>query len=99
MEENLDGDLSVPTVSQVMGYSVRNFSRIFSKQMGMTYINYLKTFRIVKSIEILMKEDVSVSEAAYRIGYSSLSVFSHTFWQLVGENPKSFQKKFSLSEI
>lgn len=94
LTKNLDGDLSVPVIAKECGYSVRNFSRFFTKEMGMTYISYLKTLRIVKSMEMLIQEDITVSEAGYRVGYSSPTVFSNTFSEIVGEKPKSFQKRY-----
>lgn len=91
LKSNLDTDLSIHSLTERFGFSVRSFSRFFSNEMKIPYVQYLKCQRIISAVELFIREDVSVSEVAYRVGYSSLTIFSNNFKQITGKRPKEFK--------
>lgn len=91
LKSNLDAELSINSVTEKFGFSVRSFSRFFSKEMKIPYVQYLKSLRIISAVELFIREDVSVSEVAYRVGYSSLTIFSNNFKLITGKRPKDFK--------
>lgn len=76
-------------VATSLGLSIRTISRKFHTETGMSFGEWLRRFRLLKSME-LMASGYSVTDAALAVGYDSQSSFSVTFKKRVGVSPKSF---------
>ncbi|MFA9371453.1 MAG: AraC family transcriptional regulator [Labilibaculum antarcticum] len=93
IHHNVEQPLNLNHVAEKFGYSSRTLSRLFQKNMDISFLQYVKLFRIIKSMELLLQTDLSISEIAYKIGYNSLSAFSYTFQQVVHNSPAKFRKQ------
>jgi AraC-like DNA-binding protein len=92
IQAHIGAPLTLPQVAQDTGFSVRSLSRLFQQKMHLSFLQYLKLCRIIRGMELLLQTEKSVSEVAYEVGYSSLSVFSNTFQKLVGVRPVEFRR-------
>ncbi len=88
--KHLEESLTLKRVAQECAFSERTLSRLFQKELSMTFSLYVRTFRIIRALEYLTHPGASVTDAAYAVGYESLSAFSHTFFQLVGIRPQMY---------
>ena len=68
--------ISLALLSELASMSPRNLCRWFKKKVGTTPIDYLLNLRLTRAAELLRKEGVTVSEAAYRTGFQDGSYFS-----------------------
>jgi len=93
IHHHIDQNLTLNNIANEFGYSVRSLSRLFQNNMDTSFLQYVKLTRIVKSMEMLLQTDLSVSEIAYNCGYNSLSAFSYTFQQVVKKSPLEFRKE------
>ena len=93
IHHQIDQPLMLNNVANKFGYSTRSLSRLFQNNMDTSFLQYVKLTRIVKSMEMLLQTDNSVSEIAYNCGYNSLSAFSYTFQQVVKKSPMEFRKE------
>ncbi len=50
----------------------------------------IRKCRMKQAARLLAENKVNVSEVAYRIGFSSHSYFSSSFWEFFGLSPKEF---------
>jgi AraC family transcriptional regulator len=76
-----------PTLEELareMGCSHFYLSRIFSQEAGMTIQQYLRHVRLERAAELLRTGRCNVTEAAFEVGYNSLSHFSTAFHQTFG---------------
>jgi AraC-like DNA-binding protein len=89
---HMNTELTLPQLARETGFSVRSLSRLFQQKMNISFLQYLKLCRIIRGMELLLQTEQSISEIAYEVGYSSLSVFSNTFKELVGVRPVEFRK-------
>lgn len=89
---HLHEELSLSELADKFGMSSRTLSRLFQSTMDISFFQYLKLSRIVRSMQFLLQSDKSISEIAYETGYNSISAFSNTFYQLVNMRPSDFQK-------
>ncbi|MEG2165585.1 MAG: AraC family transcriptional regulator [Ruthenibacterium sp.] len=64
----------------------------FSKEYGITPINYLIDRRIRESKYLLTNTNHSLSEIAQLLGFSSPSYFSQSFRRLCGQSPMEYRK-------
>jgi len=90
MANNLSDTLLLNSTGKRFGLSQRSFSRLFQTSLGISFLQYLKMLRIVKSFELILQTDLSLSEIAYQVGYNSLSSFSNTFQQITNTRPSAF---------
>jgi AraC-like DNA-binding protein len=75
---------SLEEIGREVGCSPFYLSRTFSKEMGMGIPQYLRQLRLEKAAELLKSGEYNVTEAAFEVGYSSLSHFSQAFHQTFG---------------
>jgi len=69
------------------------FCRYFKKQTNMTFTDFVNQYRITQSKTLLL-QDKSVSEAAYHVGFESLSYFNRLFKKITGMNPTAFKSAY-----
>jgi AraC-like DNA-binding protein len=90
----LQRDLAQPPGLDAIGHEVGcspfYLSRTFSKEMGMTIPQCLRTLRMQYAAELLKSGRCNVTEAAMEVGYSSLSHFSRAFCKAIGCCPAEY---------
>jgi AraC-like DNA-binding protein len=94
-ENNYYKDLNVTTLANMLGISRAHFTTSFTKRIGQTPYNYLLNVRINHAKEYLTKTQMSVTEVAYSVGFTSLERFSEMFKQITGLSPLSYKNSFS----
>lgn len=71
-------------------------SQRFKEEVGVSFSDYLLSFRLNKAKEILERErNISCKEAALRVGYSDYAQFTKMFKKFIGESPSDYRKKFA----
>ena len=74
-----------------MGVSERQLQRKLKALIGHTPSEYLRAYRLQKSLEQLREGD-SIGEVAKAVGFSSQSYFASCFKAQFGTTPKQFQQ-------
>jgi AraC-like DNA-binding protein len=92
LEKNIGESLTIKSVSGHFNISERTLSRLFQSTLQMTFLQYLKTIRMVKAVELLLKTQRSVGEIAYEVGYVTISSFSDAFHEFTHARPSDFRK-------
>ncbi|WP_348799089.1 helix-turn-helix domain-containing protein [Flavobacterium adhaerens] len=92
LEKNMGEPLSLKEISEKFNSSERTMSRLFQSTLQLSFLQYLKTIRMVKAIELLVKTQMSISEIAFEVGYNSLSAFSDTFHEFTHSRPTDMRK-------
>ena len=67
-------------------------SRLFSEIQGTTLEKYIIQLKIEKTKELLVYGELTLSEIAYRLNYSSVSHLSSQFKKVTGLTPTHFKK-------
>ena len=86
--------LTVELMTQKFNMSERTFTRWFKKELGITFMQYLKSVRMMQAIDFLLKTNLSISEIANKVGYNSLPSFSTVFFEYTGKRPHDMRKGF-----
>jgi AraC-like DNA-binding protein len=79
-------------ISQKLGYDYSYLSSLFSSVEGITIEKYVILQRIEKVKELLIYDELTLSEIAYRTGYSSVQHLSNQFRKIIGMSPTTFKK-------
>lgn len=91
MDREYARPLDVPALAAAALMSSAHFSRRFHETYGETPYAHLITRRIERTKAPLRRGDVSVTDACFAVGWSSLGSFSARFTEVVGETPNSYR--------
>jgi AraC family transcriptional regulator len=95
IDENLESDLSLNTISEISFFSPFHFHRVFKFITGETLNKYVTRRRIEKSALDLLHKNITATEIAYKFGFSDDSSFSRAFKKYYGISPTEFRKQNS----
>ncbi|GHV75209.1 transcriptional regulator [Spirochaetia bacterium] len=91
MESNIYGDINLSNISEQIGISTSRLHEVFKNYTAMTPYQYYIQIKIHKA-ENLLEQDISVKEAAYRLGFEDQSYFSRLFKKKTGIAPSEWKK-------
>jgi TolB-like protein/AraC-like DNA-binding protein/Tfp pilus assembly protein PilF len=88
IETNLNNDqFGVDSLAHSVGMSRSSLHRKLHKAIGISTSQFIREYRLKRAREILRQEDISVSEAAYRVGFGSSTYFCTSFHKFYGYTP------------
>jgi AraC-like DNA-binding protein len=87
--------LDVEALARGAHMSAGHLSREFKAAYGESPYGYLMTRRIERAMALLRRGDVSVTDACFAVGCSSLGTFSTRFTELVGVPPSVYRRDVS----
>lgn len=79
-------------LSQKTGYEYSYLSSLFSSETGQTVEQYIIAQKVEKVKEWLSYNELSLSEMAWRLSYSSSAHLSNQFKKVTGMTPGEFKK-------
>jgi AraC-like DNA-binding protein len=79
-------------LSQQLGRNYHYLSNIFSAKEGITIEKYMIYQKIEYVKELLIYDELSLSEIAWKLNYSSVAHLSNQFKQVTGFAPTAFKK-------
>jgi AraC-like DNA-binding protein len=72
--------------------SYQHISTLFSSKEGITIEKYFINQKIEKAKELLVYNELNLSEISYKLGYSSVQHLSNQFKKVTGFTPSEFKK-------
>lgn len=88
-----DQSLNLESMSQTLHISPSYFSRMFKKETGKTFIQYLTEIRMEKAAELVVTTDLKNFQIADQIGYAEANYFSYSFKKFYGQSPTAMRKQ------
>lgn len=85
-----ESTLTLERIREAAGVSVRHLNRLFTSELNMTPMRYLRQFRIERARELLAYTDKSVEEVASLVGIPNQSHFTYIFRRMTGQPPRSW---------
>lgn len=87
---NLTECLLIEELAKRFNMSRGYFCTTFKKTIGVTPMQYIRSCRIQKALQLLHKPQYTVSRVAYESGFSSLSAFYKSFSLVMGTSPGQY---------
>ena len=87
VREHYASRVSLEAAARMCGLSQAQFGRTFKQASGMTLGNYLNQVRMTHAVELLEETRDTISEIAYRLGFSDQSHFDRRFRRTFGRTP------------
>lgn len=88
-------NISASSTAERCNVSYSYFSRMFKKNMGRSFTDYLNQYRITKAERLLISTEKSVTEIALETGFSDAGYFIKVFKKQKGLSPRKFKKIYT----
>lgn len=92
VEQDYGGNITLEHVARQVNLSPDYFSRLFKKETGRNFTEYVTGVRMDHARELLRSSAMNVSEIAYAVGFSDVQYFSKAFKKVVGVKPTEYRK-------
>lgn len=79
-------------ISDTLHYEYKYLSQLFSSVEGITIEQYILKQKIEKVKELISYDNLTLSQIAFQLGYSSLAHLSGQFRKVTGMTPTEFKK-------
>jgi AraC-like DNA-binding protein len=91
--KNYAEKLRLSTAAKLCDLSRFQFSRNFKKERGLTFRDFVVQVRIQRAAELMRQSrTLSVTEAAFVVGFNDLSHFSRMFRRQLGVSPSHYRR-------
>lgn len=90
--EHLDTKASVEDLAHRMSMSVRNFERVFTREVGTTPSQYVLQTRVEAARRQLERSERGLKQVASSTGFSNIDVMRRAFVRLLGITPRRYRK-------
>ncbi|MNL30217.1 HTH-type transcriptional regulator CdhR [compost metagenome] len=90
-------DLSVSALAKIAAMSVRNFTRVFSQEVGISPSDYVDRTRIDVARFLLEGSRLPIALVAARSGFGSTRAMRRAFVSHVGVTPSDYRDRFRTS--
>ena len=94
MPGHLDGDLSLEVLANRAGMSARTFSRVFTRDLGMTPARYVERVRIEAARALLQDDAMTVTRAARLCGFGHPETLRRAFQRHLSVSPQEYADRF-----
>lgn len=92
IENNLDADLSVRSLSEHFSFTHREIYALFKESFGTTPAEYVKNYRLAFSAKLLRETKLAVFKIAKRVGIDDYNYFSKLFRAHFKVSPGNYRK-------
>lgn len=89
---NLKAALSVEALAAHVGMSGRNFSRVYTRKMGMTPAAKVMQMRLEAAHEALLHSEARISTIAHECGFSDEQHMRRAFMRWLGKSPSDLRQ-------
>lgn len=94
-QERLDETITASEMARVANLSERTMQRRFEQELGLTWSQILTRLRMIRAVELLAENDLSVIQIAAACGFGSLSAFNRAFRAFADTTPSQFRKNLA----
>ncbi len=96
IEEHYAEEISLEDVAKEVNLSSYYFSRFYKEESGINFSDKLVNVRIEKAKELLKREELTVKDVCYMVGYMEPNYFSKIFKKVTGFTASEYKKMFGL---
>jgi AraC-like DNA-binding protein len=97
MRERVHHSLCAKDIAESLGVSYSWFRQTFKRVTGIAPAQHISRLLVSRAKEILVSEQNTISETAYKLGFESVGQFSTLFRKIEGITPRQFREENKLS--
>ncbi|MBU5442197.1 helix-turn-helix transcriptional regulator [Paenibacillus sp. MSJ-34] len=92
IEHHLEEPIDPEQVASYAGFSMYHFHRLFSKEVGTSVADYIRTRRLCHAAQLLLYSEEPIIEIALQYGFESQEAFTRAFKKMYGLPPGQYRK-------
>ena len=85
-------------ISEKLGYDYNYLSNTFTEVKETTIQQYIIQYKIERVKELLMHDELTLTEIAWKLRYSSVAHLSNQFKKITGRSPTLFKQQAGIEE-
>ncbi|MFC0329849.1 helix-turn-helix domain-containing protein [Paenibacillus sepulcri] len=89
--KHINKKITLEEVADILHINSSYFSRLFKKETGHNFINYVTFAKMERAKELLDKTGISVEKIAEKLGYDNKSYFTKLFKKHTGSTPGEYR--------
>lgn len=93
IEQNYGKNLSLDSIAEQFSITPFYLSRLIKKKIGKSFPDLLADCRIRHAKELL-RQNRSIKEVTYEVGFSSQNYFGKTFKKVTGQTPTEYRERY-----
>ena len=97
IDKNFHSNFLLNELAESTGYSVPQFTRLFTEYTGITPMRYVNIVRIQNSAVMLSETEKSITEIAFECGFETLEVYERSFKKYFGITASEYRSGCRLS--
>lgn len=90
-QEYMNPELGLEGIAMALGINRTKINQILREETGLTLSSYLNKLRLTEAARLLTEKQLGVAEAAYAVGYGSVSYFNRVFRNEYGCAPTAYK--------
>ena len=98
IDHNYQNNIKLETIAPLFGYNSAYLGKIFSKNVGENFNNYVDNIRIEAAKKLIMENSLKVYEIAEQVGYKNVDYFHKKFKKYVGQSPAEFRRAMLIEQ-
>ena len=91
IEDNLTEHIDFSNYARIHNISLGHFRAIFKSATGLPPVEYLNRLRIIRAIEYLKDDSLTMSDVSANVGIYDANYFSRLFRKIIGYSPREFR--------
>lgn len=99
IEQNFQNDITVEEIAACCGLNRSYFGKIFHEVLGKSPQEFLISYRMTKTTELLKLTPLSIAEVGSAVGYSNQLHFSRAFKKNYGISPRQWRNENPFKRI
>lgn len=92
-EQHFLEDLTLDTLSKDLFLGKYYISHLFSKQLGISFCNYINALRIEESVKLLTTTDLPITDICFASGFTCTRTFNRAFMGRIGISPREYRRQ------
>lgn len=93
VHENYSKEIDIDNLTKILSINKSYFCKIFKKETGFTFSNFLNNYRVEKSKSLLKNTDRSLLEIALAVGFNTQNYYSSVFKKFNSITPIQYRNK------
>lgn len=93
IEEHIFEDIILEDVAELLFLSTAHLSRLFKKQTGESFLQYVTKRKMEKAVELLHDPQYKAYHIGQMLGYKTARYFSKLFYNYTGYYPSQYRKQ------
>ena len=92
--DHIDQKITLQKLADISGYSLSHFKFVFKEHFGITPAEYIILQKINYAEKEILSNDISITELAHKLNFSSSNYFCTVFKKVLGYTPTEYRKLF-----